>query len=250
MLAEMISKGYMQQHPDIKKLQSQIDDLSALKEKRLQELKGMLPSPGQQSRENNEEAAKAELQDLEFQIDTLKDKISLIERYRTGAEKDTKEVEVKSSHVAQLVSRLKELQGELEINQTYYSDIRKQLETAEIQQRLAKEESGFNINIIEEPRVPVTPIPLKKTSKLFMGIMFALGSGTGIAYIFDSLNNPIKSSSELRELLRVPVIANIDTIMTPKELKLRLLKRRTIIISLIVFVLLSQTLVKIIFKKP
>lgn len=245
-IANLFSQGYMPAHPEVVKLKSEIENLKVAKESRIAELKEQATKPGTFKLEI-EEKLKQELNEIEFQIDALKDKIKLVEKYRDSTEGQIKKAEIQNIAISKKVSKLIELQNEKEISTKYYSDLRKELEGVELKNRLEKEKAGFNITVAEPPTVPLKPVPFQKLPKLLMGFLFSLGVGGGLAYIVDSLDNPVRTGVELRELLRVPVLASIDKINTAGEIRFKILRRNAIIAGLIGFIIFSQIAIKILF---
>jgi hypothetical protein len=240
--ANLLSQGYRPEHPHVIRIEKEIKELESLKAKRMEEL--TMPSSSEVSdsmRRQQEESAKAALQNIEFQIDTLKDKIKLMDKYKKGSV--SPDVQIRREDVAKLASRLTELRGEKQISSLYYTDLRKELETAEIKSRLQKEEI-FNIRVVEPPKMPTNPVPFQMMSKLLMGIMMSVAAGVGLCYVVDSLDNSIKSTSALRELLQIPVLVSIDMINTPQEIKARHLQRNIAAVSLVGLAILSNLLAR------
>lgn len=243
-IAELVAGGYTKNHPEVKKIQSQINRLRTMTGDRMTALKE--EKPGGYDQDATKERVLSEIEEVDFQIESLKSKINLIKDYRKvsrdqlkGGEGDGK------SNVHELVARLKELEREKEINEGYYLDIRKQLEEAELKSRLERDEGGFKIDVIEEPSVPLNPISYQKVKLLMLGMIISLMVGTGLAYFIDSLDNSVRTAKELRELFSVPVLASIDRMNTNQEIIAHKVRRNAIIAGLIVFVILSKILFKV-----
>lgn len=237
-VARLLSQGYTSEHPHVARLHKEIAELESLKTKRTEEL--TTPSSSETSenvKKQQERSAKATLQNIDFQVEMLKDKIGLMEQYKKGITNGQDQIQ--STDLSRLASRLTELRGEKEISVQYYSDLRRELEAADIKRRLEREEI-FHIRIIEEPKIPLTPMPFQTARKLLMGIVFAIAAGVALAYIVDSLDNSVKTSSELRELLQIPVLAAIDKINMPQEIKARHLQRNISAVSLIILAIASN----------
>lgn len=243
-IAELRSRGYTQNHPEVRKIQLQIDRLKTMTGERLTSLEEEDGS-GLYEREVAKEKAVSEIEEINFQIESLEDKINLIEERRKISQEQLKPVEGEGkSNVYERTGRLKDLQNEYQINEGYYLDIRKQLEEAELKARLEQEEAGFKIDVIEEPLVPLDPISYQKVKLLMLGLIISLMVGSGLAYFVDSLDNSVRSAKELRDLLSIPVFASIDRMNTAKEIMTKRVHRNTIIIILFIFVILSKILVK------
>jgi hypothetical protein len=243
-IAELRARGYTENHPQIKKIQTELQRLRIMTGERI----GTLREEG--SEPLDETAAKekilTEIEEIDFEIEALESKINLIEEYRTLSKEQLKTAPAGEKDNIQIaVTKLQELEKEKEINERYYLDIRKQLEEAELKARLEKEEGGLTIDIIEEPSVPLNPISYQKVKLLMLGFIISLMVGSGLAYFVDSLDNSVRSAKELRELFNIPVLASIDKICTPKEILAKRVRRNTIIISLFIFVILSRIFIKL-----
>jgi len=247
-IVKLTSQGYMPEHPDVTRLESEMDMLKIVKEKRIKALTSETSVESTIGATQKEEMVKAQLQDVEFQIEALRDKINLIEQYKKTAKLQAPEIQNKT--VSEKVARLLELRNEKGISLTYFSQLSKQKEDLEFKIRSEKSEVGFNIEVMEEPTVPLEPVPFQKTSKLFMGFLLALGVGASLSYITDSLGNSVKTAAELRELLQIPVLAAINRMTSPQETKARRKRRIIIAVSLAIFVLLSNILARWITGGP
>jgi uncharacterized protein involved in exopolysaccharide biosynthesis len=230
-IAKLLSEGYMPAHPVVRKLQRETDTIKSLRAKRIEDLRSGVESRAP-TEAGEKDPIKTDIEDLEWQIGTLKDKIKLIESYQKNAEEKLNTSELKASAVSGKISRLMELRSEKEINTGYYSGVRKQLEEADLKGRIEKEQVGINIRIVEAPKIPIRPIPFQKMPKLLMGLFMAFSAGAGLAYVADALDQSIKTSSDLRELLKVPVLASTDRINTPGDIMLKRLRRNGLLVGL------------------
>lgn len=245
-LAELGLKGYLPEHPTIKTVKSELEALKILKEDRINELTTQVSSIPEEIKKEVRAKTNYELKRVEFGIATIKEKINLMEKIKKDAEKQYKPTQEESLAIADKLQRLSVLSKELEINSTYYSDVRKRLEQAELMVRLETEKSGFVMKVIEEPRIPLAPMP-KKSTKMFMLFIVAVGAGTILAFLADSLDTSIKTRSELKELLQTPILAAISRFYTIEEMSVKRQERRVIVISLVVFVILSQLFIRMLF---
>lgn len=246
-MTEFLSQGYTEEHPQIRKVQAEIDNLKILKEKRIKEL---VENPRLATGVTKilEESINKQIRDIDSRIDTLRLQMETLEAAKRSFEKKLNPTEAKIGNISSQTSRLMELINEKDINQRYYQEIRQQLELAEIKNRLQREEASLKINIVEEPKIPLNPIPLQKVKTIILGIMISISAGMSVAYFADSLDKSIKSSSELRELLQIPVLASIDKINTPQDIRLKQIQRNAVILGLFSFVILSQIFVKVLKK--
>jgi len=243
-IADLISRGYKKDHPQIKKIQAELDRLRLVRQQRITELK----ETGSQffDREAAIERLKSNIGQLDFQIESIKSKIVMVEEYRRGARNQLRPEETgKEGLIAEKLRRLEELSKEKVINEGYYIDIRKQLEETELKSRLEKAKAGFTISIVEKPKMPVKPIPGQRIKMMLLALIISSMIGISFAYIIDSLDDSIRSSNELRKLLMTPVLATIDQISTPQEVMIKHIRRNAIIFTLACMVVVTRILVKI-----
>ena len=246
--ADLLSKGYMMEHPQIRQIDLQIENLKSLKEKRFQDLLSKPVSGSAKTAFIGK--LKKQLKDIDSQIDMINIKIDTLESYKRSSETgEHKESGSKTNTTASEASKLIDLNAEKNINQNYYNNVKQQLESMEMSENVQKEEAGLNIVVVEEPKLPTEPIPLQKVKQILMWLVFAVSSGTGAAYIVESLNSSIRSSSELRELVRVPVLASIDRINLPREIRMESIRRKALFAGLIVIMLSAKIVYKVVLGR-
>jgi hypothetical protein len=244
-MAGLMSQGYMSEHPQIKNAQREIENLKILREQRVEEL---LKNPTVSStiKIARTESLRNQLKNTQAQIETVKIKMKTLQEYIQNSEDKLRPGLTGVTGVSAQTLKLVELKGEKDINQRYYDDIRQQLEVAEIKNRLQKEDAGLKIEVVEEPVIPTKPIPLQKIKFLVIGLMVSVASGIGLAYTINSMDTSIKTSSELRKFLQVPILASIDQISTQQDISLRQVQRNALAIGLLVAVIVSYFIGKFI----
>ena len=244
--SELMSKGFLPAHPDVKKVEREINDLNTLIKRRLDELKSQELVTPSSIVSQKQERLEAELDNIEFQIQSLNEKVALVDGYKKEAEIKLNPIKPGLGEISDEVARLVELKNEKEINMKYYTDLRKKLEEAQIASRLETEEAGFKINIIEEPRVPLVPMPFQSAPKIIVGLIFALGVGLGLAYLVDMMNDSIRSNKDLYELLGLPVLASINRFVLLSEIRIKRVQQNAVLIGIIVIMVATRVILKII----
>ena len=96
---------------------------------------------------------------------------------------------------------------------------------------------------MQKPRIPRLPIQKNPFPKVLLGMVIAVSVGVGASLGANMIDTSVHSAAELRELLQLPVLASIDAISTPHDIKVKHFRRRTFIIALVIFVILSQIFV-------
>ncbi|MCX5679752.1 MAG: hypothetical protein NTZ95_03740 [Candidatus Omnitrophica bacterium] len=246
-LANLISKGYTPEHPDARKLSSAINDLASLQEERVRKLTGMDDQELSGSDKNLAEGMmRSELVSVNSQIEMLKSKIDLISGYqRSSEDRLNSSSSSLSPAVSADASKLMELRNERVINFKYYVDIRKQLEEVEMKERAEEANMGLSVDVVDQPRVPKNPNSQKKGSQIIMGLLIAIGAGAGLAYIVDYMDKSPRSPNELRNILKIPVLASIERMLTAEEIRRQKMRRRIVILGLFLFVILSNIIMKV-----
>jgi uncharacterized protein involved in exopolysaccharide biosynthesis len=245
-LSAMLAQGYMPAHPSAVKIQNEIDRLEVFKQARIEQLSTAAATPeelSQAARERAEKDLLAEIEELEFQVDVLEEKIRAMEIQQQSLEEQITPEGKTPEDIADLPLRLSELRQERAISIGYHTDIKKRIEEAQIRSRLQLSEDHLNIRVIEEPKMPLKPIPFQKIPKLLMGLMLAIGTGGALAYVVDMLDNPVRSASELRQTLGIPVVASIDRIFSRQEIRARNARYLGMAVALVMFTLSSGVIV-------
>ncbi len=80
--------------------------------------------------------------------------------------------------------------------------------------RVASEQGG--VKVIDKPRLPKYPVPRKRSMKLIMGIIGALGLGIIICVIIDRFDDSVKDENEIQQL-GLPVFGTIPLITQSKS---------------------------------
>ena len=248
-LTDLLSKGYTLEHPDASKLSAAISDLRALQEKRIRILTGIDVQELSGNDKNLAEVMmKSELISISSRIETLKSKIDLIGGYQKSSEGKLKSPgSSQGTAVYADASRLTDLKNEKEINFKYYVDIRRQLEEVEMKARVEESDVGLSVDVVVEPIEPTMPNSRKKGKLFIMGFVMAIIAGGGLAYIVDYLDKSIRSPEELRSILKIPVLASVERMLTMEDVRQQKMRRKAIILGLFVFVVLSNVIMKLLF---
>jgi len=241
----LISKGYLPEHPMVKQLKEGIKDLEAYSEEQAQVEAGRDKDKlSEKEKKLIENKMRGELEDINFAIDTLDEKKKVMEGYKKASERAPAIEEALVGPVAAEASKLRGLRDEKEMIIRYYNDLRKQVEDADLRGRADKSSAGFIIDVVEPPNIPLTPVHTSRLNYFMLGLMVAVGLGAACSYLADSLDTTVKSPSELREELHIPVLASIDMMQTPAMVKLAREQSTFLVVALIVLSVVSMGAVK------
>lgn len=91
-------------------------------------------------------------------------------------------------------------------------------EFVEYSQRLVP---NGNVQVVQKAKIPMVPNNLNYKKNTILGLIIGIITSLGIIFIMDLFDNTIKSSSELENLLKIPVVGQIPKTDIKKELNLR-----------------------------
>ncbi len=112
------------------------------------------------------------------------------------------------------------------INEKIYAMFLERLETARITERLDSSENKTKFKVIEPARLPLVPIQPDKIKINILGLFLGLAVGLGLAYLVEYLDSSFKSAEQLKNAFNISVLGSISRIITPKDLKERIILRK------------------------
>lgn len=207
-LANLLSV-YTEKHPDVIALQDRID---RLKEQKAEEntAGGLGPDIGPLDMNPVYQSMKIELNQIEVQIARL-----------------TTQIAQKRSAVAQLqrsVDTIPEVEAELsrltrdrQVTQQRYEDLLGRLEQARLTQTADQNTEGLKFRLIDPPVPPLEPIGPNRPLFLTVVLVFSLGVGTAVAFMFDQLNPVFHTRNELKSVTGLPVLGVLSVALAPRQ---------------------------------
>lgn len=171
-----LKKEYLEQHPEVKKLQ---DKIRILKQK------------------IEEEGGKA-LARLKARIATLKSKEKALLKSLNDLKK---EIATKNK----MVARYTLLKQEIATTQQLYEALLKKLQQMDI----SSPSSYINVRILTPAKVPSKPIKPKKVYNIVFGLIFGLFLGTGVVFLDEYMDTTIKTPSDVEKFLSLPVLGQV-----------------------------------------
>ena len=210
-------QAYSDNHPDVVALQQTVDSL----ERQLEEIEAEVVASGSGgiAQPNNPlyvqtrtriNAATAELAELSRRRSELTLRIAKLERQRITA-----------PQVERQYTALEQEQGVL---LTQYRDLRALEGEAALGEALESGQSGERLTIVEPARVSTDPVSPDRVSLSFLGIVFAIAVGLGVASAAEAMDATVRGRSDLFELLETPPMGIIPYVETTSDT----FKRRSI----------------------
>jgi len=240
-IESLLSRGYKEKHPQVKQLRQEIDRTKELRQKRSMRTKSI----GTDSPEYREAKEKVELEIQEIDL-----KIALIVNYTKNVDSNTPAVAEKKAATVKMsgtakedISKLSSLAEERTLNMSYYNDMRKNIASAELKYRTESQSAGFTVSVVQEPSLPIKPDSSRSRHAASRGLFFAILAALGIGYASFILKDSVHSDREIEDLLGIPVIATIDTIVTKTEMVAQSLRFIYAAIAVIVTLIISRLII-------
>jgi succinoglycan biosynthesis transport protein ExoP len=120
----------------------------------------------------------------------------------------------------------RELARDLENAQLKYQQIRAKQGDVQVSENLETARKGERFTMIEPPLPPEKPVSPNRMMILAMGFVLSLGLGLGATAVKDLFDPSVRGFRDVRQLLSVPPLAAIPTIVTAAEQRTRKLRVR------------------------
>lgn len=132
-------------------------------------------------------------------------------------------------------------------NKKYQETKTKQRETS-LAKNLEEDRKAQRFILIEPASLPTEPVSPNRPAIFFLGLIFAAGSGLGLAVIRETMDTSIHGIAELYAIMGVPPLVAIPYIENDEDLELRRKKLRNVIVSSVVVAFAFIIFVHFFFK--
>jgi polysaccharide chain length determinant protein (PEP-CTERM system associated) len=199
---ETLQSRYTEQHPDIIRTKKMIVEMEAAAQAdtgappRIQELPIELRRP---------------INDLQQEIQTIEQDIS---RVRAQIATYERRIEQTPKREQELLSLRRDYDR---IRETYNSLLNRKLE-ADIAVNMERKQKGEQFRILDAAKLPERPIEpdMRKLFALILMAGFAVGGG--LAFLLEYLNTSFRKADDIENALKIPVLASIPGLLSPKKL--------------------------------
>lgn len=211
---------YSADHPDVIRLTKAVAaQEEALKKKPTPEsevAKEKPDNPAYLTMQAQLEGFKSQLQALTVQRDTLKAKLSDLEKRL----QQTPEVERK----------FMVLMRDYETSSRRYQEIMAKRNEASVGQELEKERKAEKFVLIDPPQLPEKPIIPNRPAIVILGLLLSIGGSVGYAVVLDSMDKSIRGVRGLMAVLESPPLSIIPYLPNSEDLA-RTGKNRKLVIA-------------------
>jgi polysaccharide chain length determinant protein (PEP-CTERM system associated) len=202
---------YTPDHPDVKRLQRQIEALAA---KQASEPTASRVVP------NNPDYI-----GVQSQLDATRREISALQG---SAERERAQVyayEAGAAAAPTVEKEYLELARNREVLQKQFDDVQAKLRQADVARNLETEQRGDRFTQIRAPNTPDTPYSPNRLGIILLGIVLGGGIAMGLAALAESSDPSVRSVRDLREITSIPAIASLPVMFTETERRRRSIQR-------------------------
>ncbi|MBF2064056.1 MAG: polysaccharide biosynthesis tyrosine autokinase [Calothrix sp. C42_A2020_038] len=196
----------MDTHPEIMKLESKLQSLQAILQKRIKEVSGNTSFNVDNKLQLGQlkQDLSTELVRLESQYLGLNSELSTL-RNTENAYRE------RLTNLPKLEQQQRELERKLQAAQSTYSLLLQRLQES----RIAENQSIGNVRIISKAQTPETPA-LSSSSFYYVAGLVALVASLGTMYLLEARDKSIKTVDEAKELLGLTLLGVIPSLSKPK----------------------------------
>ena len=98
-----------------------------------------------------------------------------------------------------------------------YDEMLNHLMEVRVSQEMVEKEQGARFTIIDHADLPNKPIQPNRLGIILLGFVVALGTGFGLGAIRESMDDSVKSASDIQNLTGAPVLSVVSFIESTKE---------------------------------
>ena len=238
------SQGYLAKHPKQRALAAEINNLRQLEKSRLTELRSQSDSQTfETAKVKMESRLRQKISEKSAEVQRISDRISVMKQYEAELGAQQSELVSHLDVISAQRSRLEQLKHEKNVTGEAFHQAVSELELIGRQGRADADEIGLRIIVSEPPKVPKNPLPLAHMSTIVMGLAISLAIGIGLICLLESMDSSVRNAAELRAIVPVPVIGEVDKMISTEELTSRRIKIGALCAFLFLFVLFSEQLV-------
>ena len=233
----LISQGILERHPKRRSLEAELRNLSAQEQSRRKELAAKSGQNGLDAAQLAvERKLRTQISEKSEQLAQIKDKIAVLEHYQEQMQSQKDTIVSQLDVLSVTRSRLESLKRQKAVAVEAYQQTVTELEIIRRHGRLDEGDIGMRIAVAEEPEVPKAPIPYAHMSTVVMAFFLSFAFGVCAICAIDAVDNSLSSPTELRAVVPVPVIGEVDR-MVSAESRAYFAASRLAVVAFLLFVI-------------
>lgn len=203
-IGAMEARGFTRRHPDVIRLEAEIEGLKAQMAGRAD---GDDPDAPQTLSEQN---ARAEQSRAELRAKSASEDIARLKAVVT-------DIEARIGATPSVAEQLDAFQRQHDQLNESYQDFGRRLQQASVQADLERRQLGEKFGILESAFAAVEPSSPNRILLLVLGSVLGLGLGLGVGLLAEVADTSIHTSSDLQAAVGIPVLVSVPTIMLESD---------------------------------
>jgi polysaccharide chain length determinant protein (PEP-CTERM system associated) len=209
---------YTPDHPDVKRLERQIEALSAR----------AVAEPGAAASQPNNPAYIA----VKSQIDATQRELSALQSSANRARSQIYQYESGFSAAPAIEGEYADLTRNRDVLQKQFADIQAKLREADIARNLESEQKGERFTQIRAPSVPKRPFSPNRLGIILLGIILGGGLAVGVAALLESSDPTVRGVRDLASITALPAIGAVPLMLSKDELRRQWVRRSSYALAL------------------
>ncbi len=202
---------YTEKHPDVQATRATIATLEKQKQAEEERLKALLAAQPQPESPQYNLNQNPVYQDLKLAHGRAEAEVAAMKTRVREYQRRVNELRRLVDTVPAVEAELKRLNRDYGVIRKQYQELVHRRETARLTTEAEKTED-IKLDVLEPPRVPLTPIGPKRLLLSSMVFAGALGAGIALAWLMGQLKRPVFTSAELKEMTGLQVIGAVSMV--------------------------------------
>lgn len=196
---------YSEKHPDVVRLEKEIQSLEAEPKKQPQ-TKGST-STVRQVRNPMQQMLVRQIEDLNLEINSVRAANELLRSRIASYQTRVEDTPVRAIELAKIGRAY-------EITLKKYQDLQGKSIESQLSENMEKKQKGEQFQLVDRANLPQVPVAPNRLRIFLVGLAAALAGSFGLAFLQETLNTSFKRGDEFRDYTDVPVLATIPAIST------------------------------------
>ncbi|GAB3030647.1 XrtA system polysaccharide chain length determinant [Bowmanella dokdonensis] len=199
---------YTDQHPDVVKTRSLLDNLKAERKKQLESMSKVAQDTGSYNQFGNINQNPV-YQQMKITVSNLESEIASIKVRVANFEKNVQDLEEKINLIPELEAELTGLNRDYGITKAKYEELLQRRESAQLSRKAEATSDDVQFRVIDPPLLPTKPTgPMRVL--LYTGILIiGFGAGTAMAFLMSQVSPVVVNSSQLVEHFNIPILGSV-----------------------------------------
>ena len=218
-LSQLKSKGFLDAHPEIVRMNNEIKNLNNLKNEKIRSIQKKLSDDSEElTKLRLEQYQSKQIEEKTQTIGLLSDRLKATKTYQARFDDKNLTLDQKLKELSDRKAKLLELENKKIVTSHSYAQMAKRLAVIKREGRVDQDEFGLAVKIVEPPQVPAHPKPLAWVPVVLLVLAVTLAILFGVAAIIALLDSKIYSVRELATVTGLPVLGSIDTFAFTSDL--------------------------------